>query len=295
MAATHPMFEPRSDARLPAGLSLGPVRLAVTDLGRSVDFYERAIGLRQLGHDDDVVALGADETMLELVEESGARPAGKHAGLYHVALLYPSRIELARAGARLIAGRHRIQGASDHGTHEAFYLADPDGNGLELAADRPREQWTPYVTDDPKSFMPQPMDAAGLLALVDDEPAMPAAGPGLRVGHLHLHVGDIARAAAFYVDTIGFDEMFNLGSALFVSAGGYHHHLGMNTWKGEGVPAAPPDVVGLRHWTVNVPDGADLSALRGRLAAAGIEHQSTERGLEVLDPWRNRLCITHAI
>ena len=135
---------------------------------------------------------------------------------------------------RLIATQTPVDGASDHGTHEAIYLSDPDGNGLELAADRPREQWPSYEAM--YAGGPPPLDFRDLLATVADEPTRQYVGPGLRVGHVHLHVGDVDRGLAFYHEVLGFDVMARLRSAAFVSAGGYHHHLAFNIWRGRGVP-----------------------------------------------------------
>src|SRR4051812_21768782 len=167
-------------------LRLGPVQLTVTDLDRSVGFYQDAIGLRQHSRDGDVAALGSGREDLVVLHESPfARPAGRHAGLYHVALLYGSREELARATERLAATRVPVQGASDHGTHEAIYLPDPDGNGLELAADRPRSEWPElrYLRG------PDPLDLRDLLATVEGQEVRRQADENLRVGHVHLHVG----------------------------------------------------------------------------------------------------------
>jgi catechol 2,3-dioxygenase len=218
-----------------------------------------------------------------LVEDPSARPAGRHAGLYHFALLHPSRLELARAAQRLAATRTPISGASDHGISEAIYLADPDGNGIELAADRPRERWGDLR--DPTTIGPRPLDLDGLMSLVADREPHAQADRALVVGHVHLHVGDIDRALAFYRDVIGFEVMTQFPSAAFVSAGGYHHHLAFNTWRGEGVPPAPPDTVGLRRWTVILPARSDLDALHGRISAAGIELEDRDGGVLVRDPW----------
>ena len=256
-------------ATLPASLRLGPVHLAVTELDRSIRFYEDAIGLRLQRRDGGEAGLGAGgEDLLVLVEQPDAGPAGRHAGLYHFALLHPSRLELARAAQRLIATGTAISGASDHGISEAIYLPDPDGNGIELAADRPRERWGDL--SDPTTIGPAPLDLHGLLALVEGEDPNPQASPDLTVGHLHLHVGDIERALAFWRDLIGFEVQTRFPSAAFVSAGGYHHHLGLNTWRGEGVPPAPADRVGLRHWTIVLDDPADVAAVRDRLTEAGV-------------------------
>jgi catechol 2,3-dioxygenase len=269
--------------RLADTTRLGPVHLTVTDLDRSVAFYQDAIGLRLHRREDPVAALGAGgEDLVVLVEEQTARRAGRHAGLYHVALLSPSRAALARALQRLAVTRTPIEGASDHGISEAIYLPDPDGNGIELAADRPREVWPKLET----LGRPNPLDLHGLLALVGDAEVVRHADAGTVVGHVHLHVNDIAAARRFYEDVIGFDVMTAMPNAAFASVAGYHHHLGFNTWRGEGVPAAPaPETVaGLRHWTV-VLDGPDeRDAVRERLDRAGVAVEERADGLLVRDP-----------
>jgi catechol 2,3-dioxygenase len=222
--------------------------------------------------------------VLILHEQPGARRPGRHAGLYHVALLYPSREELARAATRLATTQTPIQGASDHGTHEAIYLADPDGNGLELAADRPRDEWP--TVDEIYARGPAPLDLNGLLAAVASEGASPRAAAGLRVGHLHLQVGDIDAALAFYCDLIGFELQARLPSAAFVSAGGYHHHLGLNTWLGEGIPPLPEGTVGLRDWTLVLPTPDDVEAVSARLAPAKVATAELDGGFEARDPWQ---------
>jgi len=281
--STHTSADPA--ARLPATLRLGAVHLTVSDLDRSVAFYEDAIGLRLHRREDSVAAMGAgEEELVVLYEEPGVRRAGRHAGLYHYALLFPSREELARAALRLAAKQTPIQGASDHGTHEAIYLPDPDGNGIELAADRPRERWPRPLE---YAGGPHPLDFDGLLSAVAGEEPRAQAAPGLQVGHVHLHVGDLQRGLAFYRDVLGFELMtFMPGAAAFVSAGGYHHHLGFNVWRGEGVPPAPAGRVGLRHWTVVLDDPEEVEAVRERVQAAGIEVEEREGGgFLVRDPW----------
>jgi catechol 2,3-dioxygenase len=288
MSASSPRRRPASQA-LAAALSpatrLGLVHLAVTDLERSSDFYREAIGLGVQGGENGVAALGAGgEDLLVLHEEPGAARAGRAgAGLYHFALLHPSRKELARAALRLAATRTAIQGASDHKFSEAIYLPDPDGNGIELYADRPRDQW-PEPLEALPAGGPMPLDLQGLLELArGDEPA--AADPGLVVGHMHLHVGGLEDALDFYRDVIGFEPMILTPSAAFVSAGGYHHHLGLNTWRGEGVAAAPDDSVGLRRWTIVLPDEGEVARVRGRVEEAGLEHEQLNGGFVVRDPW----------
>src|SRR5215204_2474093 len=282
---THATTGPTaSSSKLPATLRLGAVHLTVTDLDRSVALYEDAIGLRLHRRKDSLAVMGAgEEDLLVLYEEPGARRAGRHAGLYHYALLFPSREELARAALRLASRKTLIQGASDHGTHEAIYLPDPDGNGIELAADRPQGLW-------PKPLEyaggPHPLDLDGLLATVAREEVHGEAGSGLVVGHVHLHVGDLGRGLVFYRDVLGFELMtFMPGAAAFVAAGGYHHHLGFNIWRGQGVPPVPEGRVGLRHWTVVLDDPEEVAAVRQRIRAAGIATEEREGGFLVRDPW----------
>jgi catechol 2,3-dioxygenase len=243
---------------LPATLRLGAVHLTVADLDRSIAFYEEALGLRVHGQEDAAAALGVGgEELVVLHEEPGARPAGRHAGLYHYALLFPSRAELARGVQRLVVSGTAISGASDHGVSEAIYLPDPDGNGIELYADRPRAAWPPAAPGDRVGMFTRALDLRGLLETVTGAEAVRHAAPGLRVGHMHLHVGDLDAARAFYVDTLGFEVMASMPGALFLAVGGYHHHLGANTWRGEGIGPAPPGSVGLREWTIVLPAGAD--------------------------------------
>jgi len=269
---------------LPPTLRLGAVHLTVTDLDRSIAFYEDVIGLRLHRRENPTAAMGVgEEDLLVLYEEPEARRAGRHAGLYHYALLFSSREELAHAALRLAATRTRIQGASDHGTHEAIYLPDPDGNGIELAADRPRERW-PRTLE--YAGGPHPLDLDGLLAVVDGEEPRDEAGSGLAIGHVHLHVGNLERGLGFYRDVLGFELTALMpGAAAFVAAGGYHHHLGFNVWRGEGVPPAPQGRVGLRHWTVVLEDPRQVADVAERTHAAGIATEEHEHGFLVRDPW----------
>ncbi len=279
-------------AVLPATLRLGAVHLTVAGLDRSVTYYQEALGLRVHARDTVRAQLGdGTETVLVLDEDSDARPAGRHAGLFHFALLYPSREELARATVRLAVTGTDIQGASDHRTHEALYLRDPDGNGIELAADRPREQWPAGLGYDAG---PAPLDFDSLLATVRGEQPTDHVGEGLRMGHLHLHVGDIDRGLGFYRDVIGFELQANLGSAAFVSAGGYHHHLGINVWNGRGVGPAPEHTAGLRHWTVELRTSAEVEAVRARVEGAGVAVEAAAAGFVVRDPWGTALLINTA-
>jgi catechol 2,3-dioxygenase len=278
-----------SHSVLPDALRLGPVRLAITNLERSVAFYTTVLGLevarrgREGAHDVAHLAV-AGEDVVVLVEKPNARRAGRHAGLYHVAYLFPTRLELARALRRIAESGTAIEGASDHRTHDAIYLPDPDGLGLELAWDWPRERWP--ATLNLSDMRPHPLDMEGLLSLTAREPLTPRAAPGLHIGHVHLHVGDTKRAIEFYVDLLGFELQFDLGSGAFMSAGGYHHHIGVNTWRGQGVPPMPPNTVGLLELRVFLPTAADVTAARERLAAGGISTRSAgETDFTTADPW----------
>jgi catechol 2,3-dioxygenase len=284
MSSAETATDPRTAPALPATLRLGAVHLTVADVDRSVAWYQDSLGLRVHRQDAGTAELGDGvETVVILHEDPAAGPAGRHAGLYHYALLYPSREELARAAMRLAATRTPIQGASDHRTHEAIYLPDIDGNGIELAADRPREEWPERLGYDRG---PAPLDFDSLLATIAGEEPARQVGEGLRMGHVHLHVGDVDAALAYYRDVLGFEVQANLGSAAFVSAGGYHHHVGLNVWQGRGVGPAPEHTVGLRRWTVQLPTDADVLAVRDRVEAAGGSVSPVDGGFVARDPWQ---------
>jgi catechol 2,3-dioxygenase len=279
---------------LPGDLTLGPVHLTVRELDRSVAFYEQAIGLRLRRRDGDIAVLGtAADDLVVLHADPDARPAGRHAGLYHVALLFPTREELARALQRLAATRTQIQGASDHGVSEAVYLPDPDGNGIELYADRPRPAWpAPSAAGQRVGMYTIALDVHALLDLVAGEDLAPHAADGLRIGHVHLHVGDVQQAVGFYADILGFEVMVDLPSASFLAAGGYHHHLGVNVWRGDGVSAPPPHSAGLAEWHVVLPSAADVTAARARVEAAGVPAADRDGGFLARDPWDTQVVVT---
>ncbi len=281
---------------LPATLRLGATHLTVSHLDGSIAFYERSLGLRVHDRDANRAMLGAGaEDLLVLVEEPGAGLGGRHAGLYHFALLFDSRDELARAIRRLAENRTRIEGASDHGVSEAVYLRDLDDNGIELYADRPREDWPPARQPGERVEMYTiALDIQALMRTVDGDEPRTLAGPGLRTGHLHLHVADVERGLAFYRDVLGFEVMVNLGSAAFVSAGGYHHHLGFNVWLGSDVKPKPADVAGLRHWTVLLDSAQEVGEVRARVTSAGLPVEPHAGGFLVRDPWRTAVAFAVA-
>jgi catechol 2,3-dioxygenase len=278
-----------------AGTALGPVRLTVADLDGVRDFYRDAIGLAELDPQDDLVRLGTNGTsgdsLVELVGDPDAppRPHGT-SGLFHLAILVPSRADLARALQRVAEAGWRLSGASDHLVSEALYLSDPEGNGIELYRDRPRDQWP--VRDGVLQMDTLPLDLDGVLGELrreDAEAAMPA---GTRIGHVHLNVGDLTAAEAFYSGALGFDvTVRGYPGALFVSAGGYHHHVGLNTWAGEGAPPAPAGSRGLNRYEIRLPGAAQLAAEEDRLREAGFEPERAADRVRVTDPAGNRVVL----
>ncbi len=227
--------------------------------------------MREIRRTSDVVELGAasDGTALvTLVHRPDAPPRPpRTTGLFHLALLVPSRADLARAFHRVHAAGWRFTGASDHLVSEAFYLDDPEGNGIEIYRDRPREEWE--IENGELRMGTLPLDLAGVLTGIEDGDVGDGMASGTRIGHVHLQVADIPGAEAFYVDALGFEPVVRAyPGALFVAAGGYHHHLGLNTWAGVGAPAPPEGARGLRSFSVVLPDAEALAAVRSSLVAA---------------------------
>lgn len=270
---------------LPEKLTLGAAALAVADLDRSVDFYTQALGMTELARDGRTVTMGAGQTaLIHLIEQAGAiQQPPRSTGLYHVAILFPSRVHLGHALLKVDRSGWPFQGFGDHFVSEAAYLADPDGNGLELYRDRPRETWT--WNGEMLNMGTAELDVRGIVNEVrtpDPSWTMPE---GTVVGHMHLRVGDVAAGDAFYRTLIGFDVMVKMPSAYFFSAGGYHHHLGTNNWQSRGAGAPPPESVGLRWWTVKLPDAAAVSQVESRLQAGHVPTTPISGGFEARDPW----------
>jgi catechol 2,3-dioxygenase len=270
-----------------ASTRVGPVHLTISDLNRSVRFYESHLGFTAHRRDDRTAWLGAGGSDLLVLFQSESAPRVRGTtGLYHFAILVPTRADLARALTRLVATKTVMQGAADHGVSEALYLADPDGNGIEIYRDRPRTDW-PRV-DGALAMGTDPLDLESLLADTGEASTSPHLAAGTTIGHVHLHVSRLDEARRFYVDVLGFEVTQRYGpSALFVSAGGYHHHIGLNTWAGVGAPPPPPGAIGLRHFTVQLPNAAALDAVVARTHAAGIPSETVEDGLLVRDPASN--------
>jgi catechol 2,3-dioxygenase len=270
--------------------AIGEVHLTISDLDRSLRFYQNQLGFTVHNRTDRIARLGAGGADLLVLSECEHAPRVRGTtGLYHFAILVPSRADLARALRRLVDTDTVMQGAADHGVSEALYLADPDGNGIEVYRDRPREQW-PYVGGELRMGA-DPLDVESILAsrAGDDRAGLAAE---TTIGHVHLHVSRLAEAERFYVDLLGFELMQRYGpSALFVSAGGYHHHFGLNTWAGVGAPPPPPGALGLHHVNLRMTtQGA--AAVVDRLRAAGVPFESTAEGVMVHDPASNAIVLT---
>ena len=269
---------------IPAATTMGAVELTVADLERSLAYYTRQIGLEVVDRDGGRASLGAGGggTLVELVEEPGARPADGYAGLFHFALRVPQRVDLARWLAHAARDGVALTGASDHFVSEALYLRDPDHHGIEIYWDRPRELWEGRVD----RMTTLPLDVQDLLAEVDDDEfdGLPGATD---MGHVHLRVADVDDAVRFYGDALGFELMVRFGAqAAFLSAGGYHHHVGANTWESRGAPPAPEGTARLRRATVVLPDAAE----RDRLTSA-LPHEDTDAGPLVRDPSGNGIVL----
>ena len=275
---------------LPADARLGAIRLRVADADRLSRFYEEAIGLQVL-EVGRVTRLGVGgRSLVELEATPDAPPRPVHTtGLFHLALLVPSRADLAQALRRVVAKGWRLSGASDHLVSEALYLSDPEGNGIELYRDRPRGEWP--VAGGELRMDTLPLDLGSLLSEVDEangDAGMPA---GTTLGHVHLQVSDLTAAERFWGDALGFDvTVRGYPGALFVSAGGYHHHVGLNTWAGAGAPSPPDGALGLDQFEVVLPDAAAVSEAGARLAAAG-PVELVDGGVRTADPSGNAVLV----
>jgi catechol 2,3-dioxygenase len=287
MTATSGSPQSAATTRIDPDTALGTVRLTVSDLDRSRTFYEQAIGLRATEREDGTLALGVADSpaLLELRGDSAAPRLNRRApGLYHLAILVPTRLDLAFALARLAVTRWPLDGASDHLVSEALYLSDPDGNGLEIYRDRPRSDWP--RAEGALQMATMPLDLDDVLAELRDAPGLQEEAPaGTRIGHMHLQVADLAAAEAFYHGVLGFDvTVRGYPGALFVSAGGYHHPVGLNTWHSAGASPQAEGSVGLRSFMIELPDSDELAAVTARIEAAGVSYERRPDGIVVRDP-----------
>ena len=279
-------------AAISQATTMGAVHLTAGDLGRSVAFYAEAVGLEQLSRDAGEAVLGVSGApLVVLFEQPGALPAPGSTGLFHLALRVPDRVSLARWLAH--AGRAQVQldGLSDHFVSEAIYLHDPDEHGIEIYADRPRELWEGQVD----RLTTLPLDIQGLLSDLGDSASASFDGlpEGTDMGHVHLQVSSLPESVAFYRDVLGFELMASYGDqAAFLAAGGYHHHVGVNTWRSLGAAAPPPRAAALRYATIVLPDPDERDRVAARAAAAEAPTEAHPDGVLVRDPSGIALLLT---
>ncbi len=280
----RPTIDPR--------VRVGAVTLTVADLGRSVRYYQRSIGLRLLNSGIDQAVLGANETpLIYLHSQPGARQVRGVTGLYHYALLVPSRRELARTIKHLAETDTLIDGASDHLVSEALYLSDPDGHGIEIYRDRPREQW--YDDGGIMEMATLPLDFEAIMGeLGGQEDPWKGIHSETVMGHVHLHVADLNESDHFYMDLMGFEKpalTVSIPTASFVSAGGYHHHLGLNIWAGRGAPPPPEDAAQLVQFEILFPDEQAINQVVRRLSSTDQVISQVDSGWTVHDPSQNSI------
>jgi catechol 2,3-dioxygenase len=293
----------QTDFSIHPATRIGRVALTVADLDNQVAFYQQALGFQLHWKEDRRAGLGVGgEDLLVLVEQAGARRYQRTTGLYHFAIVFPDRRGLALAVARLFALKIRNY-PTDHINTKTTYLNDPEGNGIELYAESPEDgRFTiengDFVTrraDGSLSDGREPLDLDALFGLLKPDDRLDLPLPeGTRLGHMHLHVRDVQEAVDFYHGIIGFDVM-GLSStfqAAFISAGGYHHHIGLNAWQGVGAPPPPPDAVGLRYFSVVLPDAQALAQVSARLEEASVPVNQTSDGLLLHDPSENGVLLT---
>ena len=290
--------EIKTDFSIHPAAKIGSVSLTVSSLENQIAFYQQALGFPLHWRDGNQARLGTGKReLLHLVEQSGFKRYRSVTGLYHFAVLFPNQRELARAMARLFALKY-LNYPTDHIMTKTTYLDDPEGNGIELYCESPEDgTWSmangDFVTrraDGTMSDGREPLDVKALFSHLKEDDRLDVPIPNeTRIGHVHLHVRDVDEAVDFYHGVIGFDVMGNANSmhAAFVSAGGYHHHIGLNTWQGEGAPPPPADALGLRYFTVELPDQSALDEVITRVDEAGIPTNQTEGGLLLYDPSQN--------
>jgi catechol 2,3-dioxygenase len=277
---------------------IGRVALTVSDLSRSLDYYQNNIGLRLLEEENRRAVLGAGERpLLILQEQPGARPVHGRTGLYHFALLLPSRRDLGLTLNHLLETKTPVGGYSDHAVSEAIYLTDPDGHGIEIYRDRPRSEWQ-FPGGNLRMTL-DPFDFYGVLGEAGDSPpAWEGMPDGTMMGHIHLHVAHIAPTEQFYVGALGFDVMARYGSAAtFLAANGYHHHLGANTWAGVGAPPPAEDGARLLWYEIRLPSEEHLQTVVRRLEEQGYRadrQADANTTLVTEDPSSNRIHLTIA-
>lgn len=289
------MKKNEGDFTLHPDTCLSYVHLTVSNLERSLVFYQRSLGFQVHRREGDTAYLGAgQDDLLVLTEQPGAIRVPRTTGLYHFAILVPTRLALAHVLRNLVETETHLDGAADHGVSEALYLSDPDGNGIEIYRDRPRAAWE--YTNGTLKMGTDPLDYNGILTELKNGSGIWAGLPSeTRLGHMHLHVANISEAEEFYADVVGFEVVVRYhASASFFAAGGYHHHLGINTWNGIGAPPPPPNTVGLRYFVVRLPNEQEQEKLVARLERADATFERRENVVVVHDPAQNELRFTVA-
>ena len=272
--------------------TIGLVALSVADLERSLDYYQHNIGLTLQAREGDVATLGAGaRPLLRLTEQPGARVMRRATGLFHFALLVPSRLELARTLDHLLTTKTPIAGASDHLVSEALYLSDPDGHGIEIYRDRTRDAW--YDAQGHLQMDTLQFDAAGVMAELQtyNGPAWNGLDPKTIMGHIHLQVADVAAAHRFYTEVLGFEHMADYPQASFLGAGGYHHHVGVNSWQGVGVPPPPETAARLLSYEIYLPTQTALDEVIGRIQTAELPLEEQADGWVLRDPSHNQIIL----
>jgi catechol 2,3-dioxygenase len=275
---------------LPAATAMGPATLRVADEGRALALYRDLIGLEVIDRANGKSALGASgKPFLFLDVVPGTTPRPRHAtGLYHVAILLPERAALGQTIGRLSDAGVKL-GAADHNVSEAIYLWDADNNGIEIYRDRPHAEW--QWNDGLVTMGSAPLDFEGIMAEGTRARADSRIPAGSRIGHVHLQVGDIEEAEQFYCGILGFARTAEWRGALFVSAGGYHHHLGLNVWDSQNGPLPPKTAAGLEQFTIELPTDADVAAMRARIELAGLPIETSGSAFVVRDPWQTAIRI----
>ena len=271
---------------------IGLVTLRVANLDRSLKFYQGVLGFKLIERNAGVARLGAEDgpPILELHEVPGASPAPQRAtGLFHAAIVLPSRAALGQALMRMIAANSPL-GEADHAVSEGFHISDPDGNGLEIYRDRPRDTW--QWQDGNVKMTVDPVDVRAVLAEGQQAAASDLLPTGTRIGHVHLKVADLDPAVHFYHDVLGFDITAKMPGAVFLSAGGYHHNIGLNTWQSRGASPAPQTSAGLDSFTIVLPNPEALAEVRARLVADAVQLQEQGDDILLADPSQNQIRLT---
>ncbi len=281
---------------LPTDTHIGQVTLGISQLQRSLAFYTEVLGFKVVHQSAQTAILGAEAGMplLTLLQQEQAKPQPAYStGLYHFAILVPSQAALGRSLQHLADSHYALDGYADHLVSEALYLSDPDGNGIEIYRDRPRSEWP--MRNGQVAMASDPPDFKAILAAANNEGlAWTGLQPQTCIGHIHLRVGDLRVAEQFYHGILGFDVMAQMPGALFVSAGGYHHHIGLNTWQSRGAPQPPQDAVGLRCFSIRLPGLEDVARVKSRLQTASMlvsEQQGAQPFLALRDPWGNAILL----